>query len=61
MKHKMIESQTKPVLYQHPTQAEQRASRWQYIWVNAKEFSLFLVMSLIVWIAIHFCYLAVAG
>ncbi|MDI3237540.1 hypothetical protein QK338_05340 [Acinetobacter ursingii] len=61
MKQRTVESQTTPILYQHPTAAEQRPSRWQYVWVNAKEFSLFLVMALVVWIAIHFCYLAVSG
>ncbi len=61
MKQKIIESQIHPVLYQQPTAQEQRPTRWQYVWVNAKEFSLFLALALVVWIAIHFCYLAVAG
>jgi len=61
MKQKIIESQTTPILYQHPTAEEQRPNRWQNVWVNAKEFSLFFALALVVWIAIHFCYLAVAG
>ncbi len=61
MKYKTIESQTRPILYQHPTAAEQRPSRRQYIWVNLKEFALFIAMAGALWLVIHFCYALVAG
>lgn len=53
MKHKIIESQTKPVLYQHPTQAEQRPSRKQVLVVTAKEFLIFVLIAFVIFAVIN--------
>ena len=46
------ESNTKPVLYQHPTAAEMRTSRWAIVWANAKDFAVFIATALIFWLVI---------
>jgi len=43
------ESNTKPVLYQHPTAAEMRTSRWAIIWANAKDFAIFAGTAAVLW------------
>ena len=40
---------TKPVLYQHPTEAEMRTSRLAIIWANAKDFAIFIITALVLW------------
>ncbi|WP_151839903.1 hypothetical protein [Acinetobacter soli] len=55
MKHKIIESQTKPVLYQHPTQAEQRPSRKQVLVATAKEFLIFVLIAFVIFAVINYC------
>lgn len=54
MKQRIIESQTTPILYQHPTAEEQRPTRWQYVWVNAKEFGVFAILAFMFWLVINF-------
>ncbi|WP_262436735.1 hypothetical protein [Acinetobacter ursingii] len=61
MKQKPIQSQTTPILYQHPTAEEQRPSRWNTIFINVKEFSLFALLAFLLWVIIHLCYIAVGG
>lgn len=43
------ESNTKPVLYQHPTAAEMRTSRWAIIRANAKDFAIFAGTAAVLW------------
>lgn len=43
------ESNTKPVLFQHPTEAEMRTSRLAIIWANAKDFAIFIITALVLW------------
>ena len=40
---------TKPVLFQHPTEAEMRTSRLAIIWANAKDFAIFIITALVLW------------
>ncbi|WP_151976664.1 hypothetical protein [Acinetobacter soli] len=61
MKQKSIQSQTTSILYQQPSAREQRPSRWKSIYTTAKEFSLFALLSFVLWAVIHLCYIAVAG
>lgn len=46
------ESNTKPVLYQHPTAAEMRTSRRAIIWANAKEFAIFAGTAAVLWLIV---------
>ena len=46
------ESNTKPVLYQHPTASEMQTSRWEIIWANAKDFAIFIATALVLWFVI---------
>lgn len=46
------ESNTKPVLYQHPTAAEMQTSRWEIIWANAKDFAIFIATAFVIWFVI---------
>lgn len=54
-------SQTAPVLYQHPTVAEQRNTRLSIILVNAKEFSLFIALAVVCWLVVSFVLSAMFG
>ena len=40
---------TKPVLFQHPTEAEMRTSRLAIIWANAKDFAILIITALVLW------------
>ena len=46
------ESNTKPVLFQHPSQAEMRPSRLAQFKADAKDFGLFIVFALVAWLLI---------
>ena len=46
------ESNTKPVLYQHPTPAEMRTPRLAIIKANAIEAFIFFVLVLLAWLGI---------
>ena len=61
MKQKPISSQTTPILFQHPTAAELRPSRWQVIYTNAKEFSLFTLLAFVLWVVVQFFYVVIGG
>lgn len=52
---------TKPVLYQHPTAAEMRTSRWAIVWANAKDFVLFILMGIVCWLIISAVITALFG
>ena len=47
MKETASHSNTKPVLFQHPTEAEMRTSRLAIIWANAKDFAIFIITALV--------------
>ncbi|RKG55262.1 hypothetical protein D7V64_02830 [Acinetobacter cumulans] len=55
------ESNTKPVLYQHPTAAEMRTSRWAIIWANAKDFAIFIATTLVLWLIVTFVLVGLFG
>ncbi|RZG64159.1 hypothetical protein EXE25_17655 [Acinetobacter bouvetii] len=55
------ESNTKPVLYQHPTAAEMRTSRWAIIWANAKDFAIFIATALVLWFIVTTVIMAIFG
>ena len=55
------ESNTKPVLYQHPTTAEMRTSRWAIIRANAKEFAIFAGTAAVLWFIITFVLVGLFG
>jgi hypothetical protein len=52
---------TKPVLYQHPTAAEMRPSRLAIIWVNAKDFAIFIITALVLWFVVTVVIMAMFG
>ena len=47
-----IESNTKPVLFQHPTTSEMRRSRRAQFKADAKDFALFIVFAICAWLLI---------
>ena len=47
------ESNTKPVLYQHPTPAEMRTPRLAIIKANLKDFGIFALTALVLWFVIR--------
>lgn len=49
MKQKRIESQTTQILYQHPTEEEQRVSRAEIFKENVKDFGRFIVLATVLW------------
>ena len=55
------ESNTKPVLYQPPTLAEMRPSRRAQLKADAKDFGLFMGVSLVMWLFITFFLAFVIG
>lgn len=52
---------TKPVLYQHPTAAEMRPSRWAIVWANAKDFAIFIATALVLWFIVTVVIMAMFG
>ena len=46
------ESNTKPVLFQHPKPEEMRRSRRAQLLADAKDFGLFMGVSLVMWFVI---------
>ena len=46
------ESNTKPVLFQHPTTSEMRRSRLAQFKADAKDFALFIVFAICAWLLI---------
>ena len=61
MKQKPISSQTTPTLFQHPTTAELRPALRSIIWVNVRDFALFLSLAFICWLVITAILMAVGG
>lgn len=61
MKQKPISSQTTPILFQHPTSAELRPALRSIIWVNLRDFALFLGLAFICWLVITAILMAVGG
>ena len=55
------ESNTKPVLYQHPTPAEMQTSRWAIVWANAKDFAIFIATALVLWFIVTVVIMAMFG
>ncbi|KAB1859958.1 hypothetical protein F4W09_02210 [Acinetobacter tandoii] len=61
MEQKPISSQTTPILFQHPTTADLHPSRWQIIYTNAKEFSLFALLTFVLWVIVQFFNFVIRG
>jgi hypothetical protein len=55
------ESNTKPVLYQHPTPAEMRTPRLAIIKANLKDFGIFALTALVLWFVISLAVMKVFG
>ncbi len=55
------ESNTKPVLYQHPTPAEMRTPRLAIIKANLKDFGIFALTALVLWFVISLAVMNVFG
>ena len=55
------ESNTKPVLYQHPTPAEMRTPRLAIIKANIKDFGIFVLTALVLWFVISLAVMNVFG
>ncbi|MFN4108538.1 MAG: hypothetical protein ACK4GH_04830 [Acinetobacter johnsonii] len=55
------ESNTKPVLYQHPTPAEMRPPRLAIIKANLKDFGIFVLTALVLWFVISVAVMNVFG
>lgn len=55
------ESNTKPVLYQHPTQAEMRTPRLAIIKANLKDFGIFALTALVLWFIVTVVIMAMFG
>ncbi|WP_336151187.1 hypothetical protein [Acinetobacter ursingii] len=55
------ESNTKPVLYQHPTPAEMRTPRLTIIKANLKDFGIFALTALVLWFVISLAVMKVFG
>ena len=55
------ESNTKPVLYQHPTPAEMRTPRLAIIKANLKDFDIFALTALVLWFGISLAVMNVFG
>ena len=55
------ESNTKPVLYQHPTPAEMRTPRLAIIKANLKDFGIFVLTALVLWFVISLAVMNVFG
>ncbi len=55
------ESNTKPVLYQHPTPAEMRTPRLAIIKANLKDFGIFALTALVLWFVISLAVMSVFG
>jgi hypothetical protein len=55
------ESNTKPVLYQHPTAEEMQTSRWAIVWANAKDFAIFIATALVLWLIVTFVLVGLFG
>lgn len=55
------ESNTKPVLYQHPTQAEMRTPRLAIIKANLKYFGIFALTALVLWFIVTVVIMAMFG
>lgn len=58
---KKNESNTKPVLYQHPTAAEMQTPRLAIVWANAKDFAIFIAMALVCWLVVTFVLVGLFG
>ncbi len=54
MTHKSIQSQTTQLLYRTPTAAEMRPSRMAIIKANLKDFTIFIGVSLVMWLVVTF-------
>ena len=52
MKQKPIHSQTTPILFQHPSEAELRPALRSIIWANVRDFALFIALAFICWVII---------
>ena len=55
------ESNTKPVLYQHPTPAEMRTPRLAIIKANLKDFGIFVLTALVLWFIVTVVIMAMFG
>lgn len=55
------ESNTKPVLYQHPTPAEMRTPRLAIIKANLKDFGIFALTALVLWFIVTVVIMAMFG
>ncbi len=55
------ESNTKPVLYQHPTPAEIRTPRLAIIKANLKDFGIFALTAFVLWFFISLAVTAMFG
>ncbi|MFV5507426.1 hypothetical protein [Acinetobacter sp. 197] len=55
------ESNTKPVLYQHPTAKEMRTSRWAKIKADIRDFLIFIVIAIACWMLISVLLTAAFG
>ena len=55
------ESNTKPVLYQHPTPAEMRTPRLAIIKANIKDFGIFALTALVLWFIVTVVIMAMFG
>jgi len=59
MKQKPISSQTTPILFQQPTTADLHPALRSIIWVNVRDFALFLGLAFICWLVITAILMAV--
>ena len=61
MKQKPIHSQTTPILFQHPSEAELRPALRSIIWANVRDFVLFIALAFICWVIITAGLMTVGG
>ena len=61
MKQKPMHSQTTPILFQHPSEAELRPPLRSIIWANVRDFALFIALAFICWLVITAILMSVGG